>query len=166
MPRGSKIAVSVSDRRRWLEQLESGKGITEIARAAKRDIRIVKAHIEIARDEKQSSDVKREFLIGVLKQHQADLLAEAERLRHVISIYPPLPVVPGDVIKRKIHEALKEHIKRSRLIELLASYENATMENNKNRDIIRRALVTKEKRGRGDVARWDQHLCLDKDRLG
>ena len=144
MPRGKKIAVSRSERRRWLDRLESGKGITEIARAAGRDIRIVKEHIEIAREEKQSAEVKREFLLGVLKQHQEGLLAEVGRLRHVVSVYPPSSVIPGDTIKRKIHEALRQHLKRSPLIGLLESYESAVEENNKEGEYIRNQLRKKE----------------------
>jgi len=144
MPRSKKIAVSRSERRKWLDRLESGKGITEIARAAGRDIRVVKAHIEIAREEKQSAEVKHEFLLGVFKQHQDDLLAEVGRLSHVVSIYPPSPVTPGDTIKRKIHEALRQHLKRSPLVGLLESYESAVEENNKEREYVRNRLKKKE----------------------
>lgn len=136
MSRGKKVAVTQRDRQEWLEKLESGKGITEIARTAHRDIRIVKVHIDTAREERQRAEVKRDFLLGILRQHQQDLLAEVGRLRHLISVYPPLPITPGDATKLMINEALKEHLKRSPLLGLLELYENAVEENNQKRALI------------------------------
>lgn len=144
MARGKKSAVSSYERRRWLEQLESGKGVTEIARASGRDIRIVKRHLEIAQEESQITHARREFLLGLLQQHQEDLLAEVRRLRHLINLYPPPPLVPEDTMKQKIHDALKEHVERRPLRGLLESYQGIAEENNRERKRIRSLLARKE----------------------
>lgn len=144
MPRGTKVAVTQKDRQGWLEKLETGKGITEIARTAHRDIRIVKDHIETAREERQKAEVKREFLLGILRQHQNDLLAEVGRLRHLVNVYPRPQITPGDTTKLMINEALKEHLKRSPLLGLLESYENAVEENIQQKTLVRNQLKEKE----------------------
>ena len=67
MAREKKTAVSPYERKKWLEQLDSGVGITKIAKAAGRDIRIVKDHIDTAREEVQAANVRKEFLLKRLE---------------------------------------------------------------------------------------------------
>ena len=138
MARGKKPAISSYDRRRWLEELDGGKGITTIARESGRDIRIVKRHIEIAREEVQISHAKKEFLLGRLQQHQEDLLSEVNRLRSTIHLPIVRSLVPGDA-RKKIYEALIEHLKKGSLRPLLESWEQLVQEG----ETLKRGLIEK-----------------------
>jgi len=142
--RGKRPSVSPYERRRWLEELEKGKGITEISRAAGRDIRVVKRHIEVALEESQIAQTRRDFLLGRLEQHQEDLLAEVQRLRQLVSQYPPRPLEPTDSMQQKVHEALKEHARRLLLWGLLEVYHHAVREYQEARDGVSRQLAEKE----------------------
>lgn len=144
MARYRRSAITPAERRMWLEQLEGGRGITEISRKAGRDIRIVKHHIEIATEERQIGMAKRDFLVGRIEQHQQDLLAEVRRLQQVTKRYPPARIVPNDTIARKIHEGLKEHVRRLALKSLLESVEEATREFERTRESISTQLAQKE----------------------
>lgn len=144
MSRGKKPAVSPYERQRWLEELESGKGITEISRAAGRDIRMVKRHIEVAQEERHIAHARRDFLLGRLEQHQGDLLAEVRRLRQLITQYPPLRLIPDDPVQQKVHDALKEHTRRLPLKGLLELYEGAVAEYKQARDSVSSQLAEKE----------------------
>lgn len=155
MSRGRKPAISPYERRRWLEDLEGGKGITEIARAASHDIRTVKRHIEVSRDERQLTQVTHDFLLGRLQQHQKDLLDEVQRLRRAVARRPPRPVEPNEPHELKIHEALKEHVKRLRLRSVLESYIHAVMEYEKARDGVNKKLSEAEA---GLVSRLQEKL--------
>lgn len=138
MARGKKPAVSPYDRRRWLEELDSGKGITTIARESGRDIRIVKRHIATAREEVQVAHAKKEFLLGRLQQHQEDLLSEVARLRSTVHLPIARSLTPGDA-RKKIYEALLEHLKKSSLRPLLGFWEQLVQEG----ENLKRGLVDK-----------------------
>jgi hypothetical protein len=129
MARGHKPSISSYDRRRWLEQLNAGTGITEIARAAGRDIRVVKRHIEIASEEVVKASVRKEFMLGRLQQHQDDLLDEVERIRAVIHISVPRTLIPGET-RNRIYDSFKDHIKKTALSRLLDYYEEIVEEGN------------------------------------
>lgn len=144
MPRGRKPSVSSYERRRWLEDLEKGKGITQIAEAAKRDIRVVKRHIEIAQQETVVARAHHDFLMGRLELHQEDLLEEVRRLRQVVLKFPPRSLVPDDPMKRKFHEALKEHAKHLRMKPLLESYEQSAREYHRVHNDVENELAEKE----------------------
>lgn len=144
MARGKKPAVTPYERRRWLEQLESGKGITEISRAAGRDIRVVKRHMEVAQEEGHIAHARRDFLLGRLEQHQGDLLVEVQRLRQLITLYPPPSLIPEDSVLQKIHDALREHTKRLPLKGLLKSYEDTVAEYKQDRVSVSDQLSQKE----------------------
>lgn len=139
-----KTAVSSYDRQKWLDYLEGGKGITEISVLADRDIRIVKRHLEIAQEERTVARVRHDFLLGKMAQHHDDLSAEIGRVRHLLSIYPPSNIVPADSLKAKIHYALREHIKRFTLGNLLEDYENSFAKSRLLKERIRNALSIKE----------------------
>ena len=144
MGRGTKVAVSPYERRRWLEDLEKGKGITQIAKAAGRDIRVVKRHIEIAQQEREVARARRDFLLSRVEQHQEDLLSEVRRLREVLLQSPPQRLEPGDPLEQKVHQALKEHTGRLPLRGLLESYCDAAREYEDMRSDIGRQLEEKE----------------------
>jgi hypothetical protein len=109
MGRGNRPEISQYQRLRWLEGLESGKGITQISKEAGHDIRIVKRHIEIAREERQAALATHDFLLKRLEEHQEDLLAQVRRLRKLFTQNPPGSLTPDDAIEKKKFNALKEH---------------------------------------------------------
>jgi len=114
-------AVSRYERQRFLEELENGVGITEIARRAGRDIRVVKRNLDIAEQDRELARARRGFIRGRLEQHQEDLLAEVSRLKEVARRGSAYSLEPEDCLKRKVHEGLKQHVKRQPLHEYLAA---------------------------------------------
>ena len=146
MARGTKSAVSAYERQKWLADLDQGKGITQIAQTVGRDIRIVKRHIEVARQERETSRARHDFLLGRLEQHQDDLLNEVRRLRQIIAQFPPRPLESDEPLGKKVHEAFEEHIKRLRLHRLLESYRNAVLKyDDAKRDAIDHLTSTESK---------------------
>lgn len=143
MARGKKPSVSSYDRRRWLEQLKAGKGITEIARAAKRDIRVVKRHIEVAQEEILKANARKDFLRDLLQQHQDDLLDEVRRLGSIVSLPIPRTLSPGRA-RQKYYDAFKEHLKKSSLKGLLESYEEIVLEGDRLKKYIMEQLLSSE----------------------
>lgn len=122
MRKGRRPAVTRYERRLFLEKLEQGKGITQIAKEARRDIRVVKRNIELAEQERELGLARRDFVRGRLEQHQGDLLAEVSRLSDVVRRGVYFGVQPDDPVQRKIHEALKQHLGRVPLGQDLESY--------------------------------------------
>jgi hypothetical protein len=143
MARGKKPGVSSYERRRWLGQLDAGKGITEIARAAKRDIRIVKRHIEVAREEVMKGNARKEFLLSLLQRHMDDLLDEVGRLTSIVSLPIPRTLIPGRA-RHKYYDALKEHLKKSSLKGLLELYEEIVLEADQLKQGIMDQLLSSE----------------------
>jgi hypothetical protein len=143
MTRGHKPSISSYDRRRWLEQLNAGTGVTEIARAAGRDIRVVKRHIEIAGEEVMKASVRKEFMLGRLQQHQDDLLDEVERIRTIVRLPVPRTLIPGEA-RNKIYEAFREHVKKTVLNGLLDNYAEIVEEDNVLRSTITNRMYQKE----------------------
>ncbi|MBI2917960.1 MAG: hypothetical protein HYY01_08180 [Chloroflexi bacterium] len=121
MPRRRRPAITTEDRARWLGDLERGRGVTAIARAEGRDIRVVKRHIELALQEREVGLARRDFIRGRLEQHQEDLLSQVGRLKEALGHGPPQPLAPGDDLKRKIHEGLKEHLQRIPVARLVSA---------------------------------------------
>jgi hypothetical protein len=124
MPRGSRIEVSAYERGRWLEDLEKGRGITEIAKAAGRDIRVVKRHLEIGREERALAQARHEFIRSRLELHQEDLLADARRIRDRLARLELRSLEPGNPLHTKIHQGFKEHCRRVLLGRLLGRWED------------------------------------------
>jgi hypothetical protein len=144
MPRGKKVAVTEKERQEWLTRLESGEGITSIAKKARRDIRTVRDSLETAKEERLKTEAKKELLLGIIRQHQERLLQEADRLRKLVMSYPPVHLMPVDPEEKMIHEGLLEHMKRSSLRKMLESFESAVDEVLLTREKIKNILEQKE----------------------
>ncbi len=94
-----KSIISVVERRNWLENHEKGRALDEIAREVRRDQRTVKTNVERARLERDFEGAEREQLREALRSHQADMLAQLERLMHAVQM-PDLtfrPVLSPDL---------------------------------------------------------------------
>ncbi len=81
-----KSIISVVERRNWLEDHEKGRALDEIAREVRRDQRTVKTNVERARLERDFEGAEREQLREALRSHQADMLAQLERLMHAVQM--------------------------------------------------------------------------------
>ena len=123
MPRGSRVQVSDYERRRWVEEMEQGKGITAISRAAGRDIRVVKRHIALAEEERELARARHDFIRSRLELHQEDLLEDCRRIRSIVVSGRAEPLQPSTYPQDKIHIGLLGHIRRLRLGSLLAERE-------------------------------------------
>ena len=146
MVKRSKNPVSPNDRRRWLDALEKGRGITAIAQGANRDIRVVKRHIDIAKEEQLIANTKHDFLLGRVEKHQDTLLEEVQRLKQLIQRYPPVTLKHEDLMKQKINEGFLDHIKKLGLKKLLQSYSEVVELFMKTRETIKVELISKEEK--------------------
>ena len=148
MARKRKPAVSSYERRQWLEELEKGKGITQIASDAGRDIRVVKHHIDIALQEREVTQARHDFLVGRLEQHQEGLLNDVRRIHSIIMQFPPRNLEPVDPLELKVHDGLKEHFKHVSLKDLregLQSFQSLVIEYDETRSKFEKELLVKEK---------------------
>jgi len=84
---------SIADKRKWLEEYESGKSEVYIARESRCDARTVKKGIEEARRKHDARIARTELLKDALSKHQESLL---DRLKSILStlILPPRDWVP------------------------------------------------------------------------
>jgi len=144
MARRHRKIITQPERLKWLQQLDSGVGITEIAQKATRDIRLVKQHIELAREEVQIANVKREYLLGRLQEHQEDLLNEVRRIRKTVSVYPPEPMKPDEPFAQKIYAGLIEHLKTKQIVRLVSTYEKMVSEFHGEKQRIEKEMSAKE----------------------
>lgn len=122
MPRGSRIEVTQYERRRWLEQLERGLGVTGIAKSAGRDIRVVKRHLVIAQQEAELSQARTGFLRSRMELHQEDLLNETIRIRGIVDQKLLITLQSTDPVEARLNLALLEHLDRNSLKPLLNQY--------------------------------------------
>lgn len=136
--------MTASERRRWLEELEGGEGITKISRVAGRDIRVVKRHIDIACEEREIAKTRSDFLLNRLEEHQQDLLGEVQRLRQHFKENPSRTLTAGDGLLQKIHQALKQHTSRLPLWQLIESQSKAVSEYTEADDSVRSQLAGTE----------------------
>ena len=145
MGRGRKPAVSPYERQRWLDELDKGKGITSIASEAKRDIRVVKRQIAVARVEREATILRHDFLLKRLEQHQEDLLNEAKLLHSTVGIFPPVSIdSAGDSQGKIIYTAFREHVKRHSISKMLESHEQLAKEYQDFRNEVIKHLSVKE----------------------
>jgi hypothetical protein len=142
-----RTAVSPSERRKWLEEYENHVGITEISRRARRDIRIVKRNIDVAREERLVAQARVEFFRGRLESHHQDLLSQVDRLKKEFSALQPAPVKFGRLgsTEYRILSALREHVKQQKLGNLLNGYETKVVTYSREREFALRRVSVREK---------------------
>lgn len=123
MEKKRRPAITPLERARWLEEIDQGKGITAIASAAKRDIRVVKRHVEVARRERELGQVRRDFIRQRLEQHQADLFRQGDRLRHIVGGRSARTLDPSESVEKKLYDAFRQHVGGHALGLLLETYQ-------------------------------------------
>ncbi len=108
MPKSTKITPA--ERKAWLEQLERGVPMPEIARRAVREQRSVREHIEMAVKEREFEAIRRDELREALRSHQADLLTLVTWFHAAIQV-PGMDFIQGpdlgleDLLEEEPHES-------------------------------------------------------------
>lgn len=123
MARGSRNEVTRYDRRRWLEQMEQGIGVTQIARSAARDIRVIKRHLDIAQQEAEVAQARTDLVRSRMELHQEDLLNETRRLHGIVVQTQFITLRSTDSLQARLNVALLEHLDRKPLKMLLDRYD-------------------------------------------
>ena len=107
-----KSALSPEIRRQWFRRFEeAGELPPQIAEADGYDVRTVRKHIELARQEREAREARSLVLRQALELHYKDLVEFAERLERALTMNSPdlLPPMRGNPMS----SALREHIPRS-----------------------------------------------------
>lgn len=130
MPRRTKKSeVRLEVRRQWLRRLEeNGESPPEIARADGYDVRTVRKHVDLARQEREVREARSVVIRQALEKHYHDLVTLAANLdKDVASAF-----LPEDVKNVRLWRALRQHLPRSPLwkafdkIERLGEEEKST----------------------------------------
>lgn len=113
MPRGT--AVSERDADEWLEMYRNGTPIDAIALRAGRTQRTVKAYVEVARQRRESAEVRRALIQDAYRQHFADLFAFADQLRTQMTGGTARSANLSSRQGALLRNALKDHLPKSQL---------------------------------------------------
>jgi hypothetical protein len=87
-------AITVIEKRKWLEQYEAGKTEAAIANDTKHDIRTVKKAIEETRRERVATLAKTELLKEALHAHNETLLGMIQKIIPAIVLPPLEQIIP------------------------------------------------------------------------
>lgn len=105
-----KSTVKPEQRQDWLARSESGESIPHIAAADGFDVRTVRKHIELAKQEREVTEARAAVLRNALEGHYADLRGFAERLLARIEGREGVQFLEHD---EYLQTALKQHLPRS-----------------------------------------------------
>ena len=106
-----KPAVDLEQRQEWLKRCEVGESPPQIAKSDGFDVRTVRKHIELAKQEREVKEARFMVLRNALESHYADLCEYAEKLTAQVS---------GQKAAESPHDeymqsALRQHLPRSPL---------------------------------------------------
>ena len=121
-----KSAVSPGQHRDWLRRVEeAGESPPQIAKTDGYDVRTVRKHIDLARQERELREARSMVLRRALEEHYRDLVALVGRIdSQVTSPTSFLIVEEGD----RMWKALREHLPRSVLWKALRRWEHLQQE--------------------------------------
>jgi len=105
-----KPPVKPEVRQSWLKRHEQGESPPDIAKSDKFDVRTVRRHIELAKQEREVKEARSTVLRNALERHYADLIAYAERLDSQIAGRATVSLSPHE---EHIRRALRQHLPRS-----------------------------------------------------
>ncbi len=108
--RVKKLTVKPEQGRDWLERSESGESVPHIADDDGYDVRTIRKHIELAKQEREVATARAAVLRNALQQHYGDLRGFAERLLARIEGRDDLQFSEND---EYFKTALKQHLPRS-----------------------------------------------------
>lgn len=145
-PKKKKGKKSISPQlgREWLRQLETGTGITRIAKDNNSDVRTVRRYIEKARQERDEVQARRDFLVKKIEEHQEDLLRELVNLQKLLARHAATTLIPDDPERKKIFSALSEHVGDSTVNKQLKAWENLFAKYTEYKKTVSRELGNEE----------------------
>ena len=104
-----KPAVDLEQRQEWLKRYEAGESPPHIAKSDGFDVRTVRKHIELARQEREVKEARFMVLRNALESHYDDLCGYAEKLTAQVSGQKAVES-PRD---EYMQSALRQHLPRS-----------------------------------------------------
>jgi len=105
-----KPPVKLEQRREWLRRSEMGESVPKIADSDDFDVRTVRKHIELAKQEREVKEARAAVLRNALERHYDDLRKFAEALNSEILGAGNIPSSPDDDF---MEAALRQHLPRS-----------------------------------------------------
>jgi hypothetical protein len=107
-----KPTVKLEQRNDWLKRFEMGESASKISDTDDWDVRTVRKHIEMARQEREVREARAAVLRDALEKHYFDLSNWAETLNsQIMGIDKGQPTLDDDLME----SALRQHLPRSPL---------------------------------------------------
>jgi hypothetical protein len=116
-----KPPVRVEQRREWLRRNEIGESVPKIADSDDFDVRTVRKHIELAKQEREVKEARATVLRNALERHYDDLRKFAEALNSEILGVGNIPSSPDDDF---MEAALRQHLPRSPIWAYMSKRQN------------------------------------------
>ena len=104
-----KPPVELEKRKDWLKRYESGESPPHIAETDHFDVRTVRAHIELAKQEREFKENRAMVLRNAMESHYSDLCKYAEKLGSLARGES----AAESSREEHIHSALRQHLPRS-----------------------------------------------------
>ncbi|HLF09550.1 MAG TPA: hypothetical protein VI789_09440 [Dehalococcoidia bacterium] len=141
MPRGKKR--SMLEERSWLRDYEEGKGMEEIAKAARRAPSTVSKGIEAARQERQEQTVWEGLLREAYQRHFDDMLQAAKQLRAAAQKNEREALLTGwDRHTDMLLDALRSHMADAPLWRACKRWEDRAREIRDIRETLRQGVAS------------------------
>jgi len=127
-----KPPVKLEQRREWLRRSEMGESVPKIADTDDFDVRTVRKHIELAKQEREVKEARATVLRNALERHYDDLRNFAEKLNsQVLGSGNAAPWHDGDLMEAApwqdddlMEAALRQHLPRSPIWSYLSRWQN------------------------------------------
>lgn len=132
-----KPPVKPETRSEWLRRYEGGESPTKIAENDNFDVRTVRKHIELAKQEREVREARAAVLRNALERHYVDLCEFAENLDSKIEGEHTVALAPES---DRMLLALRQHLPRSPLWNNLRKWNRLHEENTRLEDEVKRRL--------------------------
>ena len=116
-----KPPVKLEQRREWLRRSEMDESVPKIADSDDFDVRTVRKHIELAKQEREVKEARAAVLRNALERHYDDLRKFAETLNSEILGVGNIPSSPDDDF---MEAALRQHLPRSPIWGYMLKWQN------------------------------------------
>lgn len=132
-----KPPVKPETRSEWLRRYEGGESPTKIADNDDFDVRTVRKHIELARQQREVREARAAVLRNALERHYGDLCDHAEKLDAQIEGESTVALA---MESDRLLSALRQHLPRSPLWNNLRKWNQLHEENVRLEDEVKRRL--------------------------
>jgi hypothetical protein len=132
-----KPPVKPETRSEWLRRYEGGESPTKIADHDDFDVRTVRKHLELARQEREVREARSAVLRNALERHYADLCEYAEKLDAQIEGDHTIALAPES---DRMLSALRQHLPHSPLWNNLRKWNQLHEENARLEDEVKMRL--------------------------